>query len=175
MHFSELGRSRFSTLYKSDKIARVNAIVTTMRFGEERIHCQDSGQRVSMSYFRSPGRVWQASLASWGRGKPVASVASAATTSGTCPASVSASRRNRFVRKVRLSRDAAQPREVPKTSVVSVTDGPGRPALRPGGKPSQTRKSIISNGVQVPSPTPLWSRADRSRGGTGAGLDRQAL
>jgi hypothetical protein len=32
-------------MYKSDKMARVNEIVTTMRFGKERIHCQNPGQR----------------------------------------------------------------------------------------------------------------------------------
>src|SRR6202041_1743961 len=55
MHFSGQGRSGFS-LYKSDKMARVNVIVTTMRFGEERIHCRNPGQRGLISYFRSSER-----------------------------------------------------------------------------------------------------------------------
>ena len=59
-------------MYKSDKMARVNAIATTMKFGKERIHCRNPGQRVPISYFRSSGRVRQALLASWGRGPCVA-------------------------------------------------------------------------------------------------------
>jgi hypothetical protein len=43
-----------------------------MRFGEERIHCLDPGQRVSMTYFRSSERIRQALLASWCRGPCVA-------------------------------------------------------------------------------------------------------
>jgi hypothetical protein len=56
------------TMYKSDKMARVNSIVTNMRFNEECIHCLNSGQSGSISYFRSSERIRQALLASWGRG-----------------------------------------------------------------------------------------------------------
>ena len=62
--------------YKSDKMARVITIVTTMRFREERIHSQDSGQRVSISYFCN--RACSAGLGAAGADRAAAARQSAA-------------------------------------------------------------------------------------------------